>query len=209
MAFRRLKQTKPFDESDSLKIWYINFSKKEEGVIFKPTSAFPPLKVRRDFLENIRQQLKSNYKLVIIDAQGLVSCAELSLPDKMSLIILGKKRYADSASFAKGFLHELGHSLGLRDEGMDSDSSCPPGPPNCAATKEQALNWWGDLVGKDERVNYIAGCCGNKDYIRPTIASYMNNPDKAGDFGPVNERYLRKILTRDSDYFSTIFPNKK
>lgn len=150
--------------------------------------------MRRDFLNDLLTYLKSNYKLIIIDASGSVSTAELSSPDKLSLVILGRARYEDSSSFAKGFLHELGHSLGLRDECVDCQQLCPPGPPNCATTKEEAENWWGDLVGKEQRVNYISGCCGNKEYIRPTIASLMNNPDKAEDFGPVNERYLRKIL---------------
>jgi len=47
---------------------------------------------------------------------------------------------------------------------------------------------------REKFVGYINGCCGNKDYIRPTIASFMNDPDQANDFGPVNERYLRKVL---------------
>ncbi|MDD4980625.1 MAG: hypothetical protein PHC54_05090 [Candidatus Omnitrophica bacterium] len=51
-------------------------------------------------------------------------------------------------------------------------------------------------MGKVPRVNYIHGCCGNKNYIRPVIASLMNNPDKAEDFGPVNERFLRKELEK-------------
>jgi len=51
-------------------------------------------------------------------------------------------------SFAKGFLHKLGHSLGLRDECVDCQQLSLAGPPNCAATKEEAQKWWGDLVGK-------------------------------------------------------------
>ena len=188
----RLKKTKPFDEYNNFEFWYINLSRKEECEVFKPTSAFPPFKVRKDFLTDISVKLKGVYKLIIIDASGSVSCAELSLPDKLSLVILGKARYKDEGSFAKGFLHELGHSLGLRDECVNCSQLCSPGQPNCATTKEEAEEWWGDLVGKDPRVNYISGCCGNKNYIRPTIASLMNDPDKAGDFGPVNERYLRK-----------------
>ncbi len=143
----------------------------------------------------ISLKLKSReYKLVIIDVKGSISCAELSLIDKTSLIILGKARYKDTDSLAKGFLHELGHSLGLYDECVDCAQLSFGGYPNCAPTKEEAERWWGDLAGKDPRVNYIAGCCGNKNYIRPAIASLMNDPDKAEDFGPVNERYLRNIL---------------
>jgi len=191
---RRLKITKPFDEYNNFKFWYINLSQKEECKVFKPTSVFPPFKVRKDFLTDISAKLKGVYKLIIIDAEGPVSCAELSSIDKLSLIILGRRRYENEGSFAKGFLHELGHSLGLRDEYAGGSQLCSPGPPNCAAIKKEAEEWWGDLVGKDSRVNYISGCCGNKDYIRPTIASLMNDPDKAEDFGPVNERYLRDAL---------------
>ena len=191
---QKLKKTKPFDEFNSLGLWYVNISRKEEGEIFKPTEGFPPLKVRNDFLGDIFARLKSEYKLIIIDASGSTSCAELSSLDKTSLIILGKTRYKDENSFAKGFLHELGHSFGLRDECIDCEQICPAGKPNCARDKEEAERFWGDLVGKDSRVNYIAGCCGNRDYIRPTIASLMNDADKAEDFGPVNERYLRKII---------------
>lgn len=192
---QRLKETKPFGEFiKEIRFYYIDISREEENTIFKKIQDFPPIKVRSDFLNDISTHLGYAYKLILIDASGSVSCAELSLADKMSLVILGKRRYKDKHSFAKGFLHELGHSLGLRDECVDCAQLSQPGPPNCAATKEEAQKWWGDLVGKVAGVNYIRGCCGNKDYIRPVIASFMNDADKAEDFGPVNERYLRNIL---------------
>lgn len=198
ILIQRITKTKPFDEvMDGVGIWQANLLKNEEKAFFKKTDDFPPLKVGQDFLNEISASLKSNYKLIIIDAQGLTSCAELSLPDKLSLVILGRSRYRDSQSFAKGFLHELGHSLGLRDECINCGELCPPGPPNCATTQEEAKEWWGDLVGKVARVNYIRGCCGNKDYIRPVIASFMNDTEKAEDFGPVTERFLRKELGRE------------
>lgn len=192
----RLKRTRPFDEfSVSFSIWQVNLTGAEAVQVFKPTQSFPPLKVCNDLLAYISLKLKSReYKLVIIDAKGSTSCAELSLIDKTSLIILGKARYKDADSFAKGFLHELGHSLGLYDECVDCAQLSSSGNPNCASDRKEAERWWGDLVGKDPRVNYIAGCCGNKDYIRPTIASLMNDADKAEDFGPVNERYLINLL---------------
>ncbi|MFC1657885.1 hypothetical protein ACFL1D_00715 [Candidatus Omnitrophota bacterium] len=189
-----LKKTKPFDEFNNFAIWYANLPKEEKNSIFKSTPGFPPLKVRQDFLDYISERLKSNYKLIIIDYSGSLSCAELSSIDKLSLIILGRKRYTSSGSFAKGFLHELGHSLGLREECVRCNQLCAPGPPNCATTQEDAQEWWGDLAKNYSRVRFINGCCGNKDYIRPTIASLMNNTDKAGDFGPVNERFLREEL---------------
>lgn len=197
ILIERLKKTRPFDENmAALRIWRVNMVSKEEKEIFKDKEGFPPLAVRQDFLDGITNRLKSNFKLIIIDARGSVSCAELSSSDKLSLVILGRARYANAQSFAKGFLHELGHSLGLRDECVDCGQLCPAGPPNCATTKEEAKMWWGDMVGKVERVNYIHGCCGNLGYLRPVIASLMNDTEKAEDFGPVNERFLREELRR-------------
>lgn len=194
ILIQRLSRIRPFNEFiERVGLYRINLSREEENLIFKGAQGLPPLKIRQDFLDGILATLESEYKLIVIDAGSSVSCAELSSPDKLSLIILGKARYKDKDSFAKGFLHELGHSLGLRDECVDCAQLSLAGPPNCAATKKEAQEWWGDLVGKVAGVNYIRGCCGNKDYIRPVITSFMNDADKAEDFGPVNEQYLRQI----------------
>jgi len=191
-----LSKVKTFDELvHDIGFYCLILSKKNEDLIFKETTGIPPLKVRQDFLDALSRRFKNIYKLIILDARGSVSCAELSSPVKLSLIILGRNKYPGPRNLTKGFLHELGHSLGLRDEGLNSEAAlCPPGPPNCAATKNEAVNWWGNLAVRVSRVNYINGCCGNIDYFRPTIASLMNDPDKAEDFGPVNERYLNQTL---------------
>ncbi len=192
---KKLFRLKPFSEFEGeIALSYLELSSEEEKSVFKPVSAFPPLLARQDFIDSLSRKIEGPYKLVIIDAKGGTTCAELSRTDKISLLIVGRSRYNNTNSFAKGFLHELGHSLGLRDEFIDSAHNPEPGYPNCALTKKEAREWWGDLVGRDSRVNYISGCCGNRNYIRPTIASLMNDADKAEDFGPVNERYLRKVL---------------
>lgn len=188
---QRLSKTRPFNEKELIRLWYFFIPAAEAAAVFQPASGMPPLKVQSALLNRISASLKANYKLVIIDASGSLSCAELSSKDKFSLLILGRKRYKGKDSFTKGFLHELGHSLGLRDETVSSGASCPAGPPNCALTKEQAEEWWGGLIGQDPQIGYISGCCGNKNYIRPTVISLMNDPETAEDFGPVNERYLR------------------
>jgi hypothetical protein len=189
-----LKITSPFKYFPIFKIWTLVLSDKEEPEIFKFTQDFPPLKIREDFLKNIQVRLGEEYKLVILDAQGSVSCAELSQANRSSIIILGRRAYVNDDGFAKGFLHELGHAFGLRDECVNCQQRSSSGYPNCASCLEEAQKWWGDLVIEGGRVNYIYGCCGNEEYIRPTIASLMNDPDKADDFGPVNERYLRREL---------------
>jgi hypothetical protein len=192
---QELKRIKPFDEFDNISLKYIDISANEEQEIFQANAGLPPFKVRMDLLEYISAQLKASYKLIIIDASSSVYCAELSSAGETSLVFLGKARYRNSIDFVKGFLHELGHSLGLRDECVNCQELNTAGEPNCAKTKEEAQKWWGNLAEKNPRVRYINGCCGNHSYTRPTIASLMNDIKKADDFGPVNERYLRKELT--------------
>ena len=192
--YAKIKNTKPFDEFYSkIGFYYINLSDKEEDLIFKQKQGFPPIKVSKNFLDDVSTRLKSKYKLIVIDAGGSVSCAQLSSIDKTSLLILGKRRYKSINSFNKGFLHELGHSLGLRDEYTRCEQLCPPGKPNCATNIEEAEEWWGDLV-KRGKADYIRGCCGNRNYIRSSLVSLMNDPDKAENFGAVNECYLRRVL---------------
>jgi len=169
-------------------------SDKEASETFKFTQDFPPLRIREDFLKDIQKRVGGEYKLVILDNRGFVSCAELSRADRSSLIILGREEYASGGDFAKGFLHELGHSFGLRDECVNCLQRSSSGYPNCASSPEEAQKWWGGLVKKGGRVGFISGCCGNKNYIRPTIASLMNDFRRADDFGPVNEKYLRSEL---------------
>lgn len=195
---QRLSKTKPFNEFiQKIGAYSLSVSEEEAKIFFKETQGFPPLKVRQDFMDSISSRLGAGYKMVILDASGGSYCSELSSKDKTSLIILGKARYPHGLE--KDFLHELGHSLGLRDENQEvhTQDYSPAGYPNCAKTKEEAQKWWGDLTGKEEYVDYINGCCGSKDYFRPTIASLMNDTRRAESFGPVNERYLMKILSEE------------
>jgi hypothetical protein len=195
----KLSATSPFDEfRQCINSYSVEMGEREGAVLFKRSQGTPPIKVKVDFLEEISKTVDPA-KMVFIDYQGSASRAELSLPHITSLMILGRARYAGQDDFVEGFLHELGHSLGLRDESSDAHAkTAPAGYPNCARSREEAQKWWGDLTGKDEFVDYINGCCGSRDYIRPTIASLMNDTEKAEDFGPVNRRYLRKVLRGES-----------
>lgn len=189
---QKLKATVPFNEfNDAIAVWQLELSDKEVKAFFRHRDVFPYLSVRQDFLSDLEKRIGQPFKLVIIYDSGSVASAEISSIDKTSLIILSKTKNTQEI-FLKKFLHELGHSLGLRDEGAHS-YPCKPGPPNCAKTKEEAVRWWGDLVGRDN-VSYFAGCCGNGQYIRPTAQSLMNDIRKSDNYGLVNERYLRHVL---------------
>lgn len=192
-------ETRPFNEfKGRIELFYLKLSPEEEKSVFKAVEGFPPLLVNEALINSLDKKLNAVYKLAVINYFGRVSCAELSRPQKTSLLIIGRARYNNNRSLANGFLHEIGHSLGLREEYIYSDHILDPGYPNCAANKEEAREWWGDLAEENSRVGYIPGCCANMNYIRPTIASLMNDADKAKDFGPVNERYLRQVLEEGS-----------
>lgn len=192
-----LLETRPFSEfKNMVNIFYVILKRQEEGVLFRRREEdMPPVKVRIDLMQDISKTI-SPYKLIILDYSGNAACAELSLIDKTSLVILGRNRYSNELDFLKGFLHELGHSLGLRDECIKCQES-EPGFPNCAPTKELATKWWGSFI-KDApgEVNYIKGCCGNIKYFRPSIASLMNDIARASGYGYVNEIYLKQEFLR-------------
>ncbi len=193
----QFKFTKPFDEfKGKINFLKIDISKEEESIVFKSHEEFPYISVHKSIFKELDSKLPGPYKLIMIDGLSRLSCAKFSSVKEMSLIIIGRNRYSSQKEFRSGFFHELGHSFGLRDERTSHCLECSAGPPNCAKTKKEAEELWGDLAAVSQRVDYISGCCGNIDYFRPTIASFMNDPDKANDFGPVNERFLRKELKK-------------
>ena len=190
----KLEKTTPFNEfTDHIAIWQVKLSDEETATFFQYRPDFPYLSVRQDFLDSLVSKINEPFKLVIIGDAGFNCSAELSSPNQTSLIFLNKQQYPQDEIFSRSFLHEFGHSLGLRDEGEYSHKS-EAGPPNCAQTKEDAVSWWGGLVGKEKGVNYFGGCCGSRNYIRPTVQSVMNDFKKSGDYGVVNVRYLREAL---------------
>jgi len=115
--------------------------------------------------------------------------------------------------------HEFGHSLfDLRDEYVEFGRTTQYGYPNCASDVSEAEAWWGDLVGevdpfvyeylddrsrfdlytRDDLVdavtvgNYVGGCYGNVDVIRPTSDSIMNS--EVPIFGPTSRRRVEDLL---------------
>lgn len=189
-----LMKTPPFDEFKALKIYFLETKPEEESVLFKNGEKFPFLKIRDDLVKEVKEELNAPYKLVVLDKKGSVTAAELSDIDKISVIVLGKNRHDNEARFTKAFLHEFGHALGLREENPHSSHLIIPGPPNCAPDKENAIEWWGDMVGKVEGAGYFEIRSGGDKFIILTPHSIMNNPYKSDTYGAVNERYLRKEL---------------
>lgn len=120
----------------------------------------------------------------------------------------------------KLFVHELGHLIGdLRDEYIEEERGSRPDYPNCARTRQEAQEWWGEYWNRglgEFRVSFytgnkdaegvvyspLGGCSYVADNIRPTLNSIMNHHAKIEKsdwlhaFGPVNEAHLEKILSR-------------
>lgn len=190
-----LRHASPFHElSDGRISWELLAPLADEATALVPVNGTPPLAIRLDVIKRLDAAHPAPYKLVVLDATGRRSCAELSELSRRSVIILGSHGFRTSTLLGRGFLHELGHALGLRDECVRCAATGDAGFPNCARTRAEAEAWWGSLVGVEPRVDFFSGCAGRKDYVRPTMASLMNDPAHAGDFGAVNERYLRQAF---------------
>lgn len=121
---------------------------------------------------------------------------EARVSSEIDYDILTGEIYPSSTSV---FVHELGHSFGLlRDEYVESDQGSHPGPPNCAGSRAEAEQWWGDLVGQgtgDMRVDFFDGCSYVEENIRPNLNSIMKDHRKEGvTYGPVNERQISSLL---------------
>ena len=193
---QRLQKAVPFNEfQDVVKLWDLTMNERQSRKFFIPREGLPPVRVDAGFLKQLFKKIGANYKLILVDNTGTADCSELSSPGATSILIVGRRHFNQEPFFKSAFLHELGHSLGLRDESPKSYAqSCAPGYPNCAASKEEAAKWWGGLLGKGTTVRFFQGCCGRADHFRPTEASLMNDVYYASNFGPVNEAYLRKAL---------------
>ncbi len=190
----RLKSVFPFSKFKGFKFFLLKANQEEEKDIFKESKSFPYLKIRSDFIRELKNEIGGNYKLVILDKESNVSAAELSNAKEASLIILGRNSFGEKNRLAKAFLHEFGHSLGLREENSGSSHGIISGEPNCALDKETAIKWWGDIAQENSGVDYFEVKTQNKTFIKPTLGSIMNNPFKSYGYGPVNERYLCREL---------------
>lgn len=137
---------------------------------------------------------------------------EAKCPAKDNTIVISKSNFRSYASFSgtsfnslscystdtqgRLILHEFGHSFGkLMDEYTEEGKRSYPNQPNCAPNESTASSWWGDLTQQYSFVGYFPGCSYTENNIRPTENSIMRtHTDLSVDYGPVNERQLRKIL---------------
>ena len=157
-----------------------------------------------------------NFKLVILSPLNFVPNATVAR-GKNSAIYLpayqGVLTRTELDTFlSRFFLHELGHSLGLRDEYarqrpeeaiIDANSAAAPSSnvayqaaqPNCALDKTTAQQWWGAYItAKVPGVGLYSGCAGKTAYYYPVQNTLMSDDPQVPTYGRVSEDYIRGAL---------------
>lgn len=174
------------------------------------------LKCDKELVDSFNRLGIDHFKLVILSPLEFVPAATV-VRGKNSAIYLptfqGALTRAELNQFlGRFFVHELGHSLGLRDEytrdrpqeaivdpeaaaAPSSNRAYQPAKPNCAPDEATARNWWGEYLGVVEGVDIIPGCAGRDSYFYPQKGTLMSDNPEMESFGQVSEDYLRGVLS--------------
>lgn len=229
---RTMKSVEPWKSYGRYNIYQIRPKELDICGVKVADERKPVLRCGSDGVNRYLNQLRTgHFKLVVLSRREFQSWANVArLQDSGIFFSMPESPRDAGGEAATGvlFLHLLGHAFGLKDEEIfviakaDSSSHVPDGP-NCAPDRRTAKAWWGDLAGAESGVGYFEGCAANKAFIKPTRGSLMNLGDLSQftpGYGPVSERYLRKILdycfsemqpriADDLDFFETYPEFKK
>lgn len=158
----------------------------------------------------------AHFKLVVLSPLNFVPNATVAYGKNSALYMptyRGALTQAELDTFvSRYFMHELGHSLGLRDEyarqrpqeavgdpesaaAASSNAAFQPARPNCAPSKDTASSWWGAYVlAKVEGVGFFPGCAGNSNYYMPVQGTLMSDNPTLETYGRVSQDYLRGVI---------------
>ncbi|NQV00920.1 MAG: hypothetical protein HQ537_02280 [Parcubacteria group bacterium] len=201
-----LKKIEPWQTYNQYNIFKINPEKNDICYIKTKDERKPVLRCKEDINNYLNNLSLERFKLVVLSRQEFQSWANLVRADNggifFSVPVLLENNL-EKTVHGLLFAHLFGHSFGLKDEEIyvlarAGGAPHTPDGPNCAPDIETAKKWWGDLAEQfPEIVGYFKGCCGNKDYIKPTKVSIMNlnnTTEISYEYGPVSARYLQKII---------------
>lgn len=174
------------------------------------------LKCDQEMVESFNRLGIERFKLVVLSPLDFVPNAKVAR-GKNSAIYMPTFQGALTQQelnrwLGQFFMHELGHSLGLRDEysrqrpaesiidkesadQLSSNIAYRPAKPNCAPDKETAKTWWGDYVGVFAGVDFYSGCAGRDTYYFPQENTLMSANPTTETFGQVSEDYLRGAIS--------------
>lgn len=173
----------------------------------------------RKLVESFNALGIEHFKLVVLSPEEFVPVAKVARGKNSAIYIPTTNRTEQSDGFNKWlgqiFMHELGHSLGLRDEyarerpeehildieAYDKESSNPgfrPAKPNCAPDQQTAKAWWKDYLTSEATssglLGIFPGCAGRNDYFYPVKGTLMTVNAAQESYGIVSEEYLRASL---------------
>ena len=201
-----LKKIEPWQSYHLYNVYKIN-PKSAQGLCYiKIKDERKPVLRCQEEINNYLSNLPlERFKLIVLSRQDFQSWANLVKSENSGVFLSIPYLLSNDLEkrvFGLLFSHLLGHSLGLKDEEiyvLAKAGGAPhtPDGPNCAPDAATAEKWWGDLAKEFSKVGYFKGCCGSENYIKPTESSIMNlntGSEIVYTYGPVSERYLKKVL---------------
>lgn len=202
-----LKNTQPFASSDVITTRVITSANDRCKVQRKAQNI---LVCDKGLIEEINKLNIEHFKLVILSPLEFVPNARVTRGKNSAMYLPAHQGVLTVEELhvflARFFLHELGHSMGLRDEyaferstdqnaEVHSDNiAYQTAPPNCAPDLETAKKWWGAYESDSDKIGYEQGCAGNKKFYFPQKDTLMSDNPQDANFGKVSEDYLRGAL---------------
>lgn len=207
IVMRGLKSVSPWQSFQRFNIYKIKPRENDICDVKVANERKPVLRCDPALLNGYLNRLETGpFKLVALSRRDFQSWANISRLQNSGIffsIPVAPDGPQAEAALAIPFAHLMGHAFGLKDEEMfviaQADSAGnTAGGPNCAPDITTAKQWWGDLATRyPDRVGYFPMCAGHREYIGPHRGSIMNLGDLSHfvpDYGPVSERYLRKVM---------------
>lgn len=203
-----LKNTQPFASSDVISTRVFTSANDRCHVERKAQKI---LVCDKGLIPEINKLNIEHFKLVILSPLDFVPNAKVVRGKNAALYLPSFKGALTDEEvnvfLSRFFLHELGHTFGLRDEyafTRTPNSSTPeaysdnvayqPARPNCAPDKATAEKWWGSYTSSDKKVGYNQGCAGDKRFYFPQTETVMSDNPQQAEYGVVSEDYLRGVL---------------
>lgn len=208
-----LKTTEPYASATSLSTHVITSAQQQCHVVRKAQNI---LQCNSSLLSQINKLGMGHFKLVVLSPLNFVPNATVARGKNSALYLptyQGVLTPTELDTFlSRFFLHELGHSFGLRDEyafqrkasgvidsaaanGPSSSLAYQPAQPNCAPDQATAKKWWGAYIDAHvPGVGLQAGCAGKPSYYYPQTGTLMSDNPQVATYGIVSEDYIRGTL---------------
>lgn len=202
-----LKNTQPFASSDVIDTKIITSGSDRCKVERRAQNI---LVCDKGLINEINKLNIEHFKLVILSPKDFVPNAKVTRGKNSALYLPAHQGVLTEEELnvflTRFFLHELGHTFGLRDEYAFERSSNPNAEthadniayqtarPNCAPDLATAQAWWGAYDAGSEKIGYNQGCAGNKKFYFPQKETLMSDNPQEADYGKVSEDYLRGVL---------------